>query len=272
MVAAKPKVTIPKLTAREIRVANDCAILIWNGISFIDGKQITSDRDFLVYFSTEFQNLLANPSQPLSLSQMIIHDLIIISLLKPMYRKQNELSFPQLFSFLQNEYPVYNQAFNAASNTTEQLDISNKLVIASGRAIVRAGVSVKAGYRVPFLSRLLFFAAPHMLVFNYANKLAGKKLNYQSRPHYAYPIYGRDMLDALRNNWSHLSKYNIPTETLGKPEPDIAFAHQTHWWTRRVLDLALLIRFSVFNPSQPSLLGIRNLRYRYQTQTGVACP
>jgi hypothetical protein len=268
----RPRIPIPKLTAQEVRVANNCAVLIWNGISYIDGKKTTSDRDLLVYFSNEFQNIITNPNQQVLLSHNIIHDLIIVSLLKPMYRKQNELSFPQLFSFLQNQYPLYNQAYNQSPHAAEKLQISTDFVIAAGKAVVLPGVSVKAGYRVPFLSRLLFFATPHMLVFNYANRLAEKQLNYQSRPHDAYPHYGKDMLSALRNNWTELSKYNIPTEELGQPEQDISLAYNTHWWTRRVLDLALLIKFNVFQPSPVALSGTANLRYSYQTSTLANCP
>jgi hypothetical protein len=50
MPAARHPLAVPKFTKPEIERANKCAILLWNGTSYIDGKTIVSDRDFYLYF------------------------------------------------------------------------------------------------------------------------------------------------------------------------------------------------------------------------------
>lgn len=270
MAKAKPKVQIPKFSANEIRFANACAVLIWNGLSYEDGSEITSDRDLLVYFSSEFQKLSKNFSSGFFLSRKSLHDLIIVALLKPMYRKQHELSYAKLDKFFRTNYSQYEQSIQFVTTSYEKVVKANDLVVAAAKAVVKNGVSPKAGYRVPFASRLLFFGAPDMFIFNYANRLAEKKLNYQARPHYAYPVYGRDMLQVLKNNWIELSKYNIPTEIANEPEEDITIAYHTHWWARRVLDLALLIRFRVFIPISNPYQILKDLKFNQQSQS--LCP
>lgn len=271
MVLAKQKKQVPLFTRAEIDAANDCAVLLWNGVDFSSGKKIVSDRDFLVYFSDEFSNI-GNKGHVLHLSRPIIHDLIIISMLKPMYRKQNELTYPGLERYISQHYPSAKLANSRTNHGDVRLGVATEFTISCARAVVKKNVSVKAGYRVPFASRLLFFAAPQLLVFNYANRLAEKKMLYQSRPHYAYPTYANDMLNGLRKNWKLLSKYNLPTEKKGIPEKEVIIAHNTDWWARRVLDIALLIHFGVFSPSVSLSSLRRSLVYTAQSRTTVSCP
>jgi hypothetical protein len=272
MAVAKPKLPVPKFSASEIKRANACAVLIWNGISYEDGSKIVSDRDLLVYFANEFSQIEVSNSQQFSLSRNILHDLIIVSQLKPMYRKQNELSYAQLDAYLKNEYHKFVLGIKGKQAGGVKLAHASQLVKEAGKAVVKPFVSAKAGYRIPFASRLLFFAAPKFLIFNYANRLAEKKMNYQSRPHYAYQDYAFDMLEGLRLNWGELSKYCIPTENADKIERDVKLAYNTHWWARRVFDIALLIRFGVFKPLSNPYGIVKNLQYIRQKQTTVGIP
>ena len=272
MAVAKSKKPVPKFSAKEIKLANACAVLIWNGVSYESGKEILSDRDLLIYFSHELAKNHLSSSHRLNLSRAMLHDLIIVSLLKPMYRKQNELSYSNMENYLRRDFQKFIKAINTSKNSEEKLEHASQLVRETGKAVVLPNVSAKAGYRIPFASRLLFFAAPQILIFNYANRLAEKKMNYQSRPHYAYKDYAFDLLGGLRKNWAELSKYSIPTKEPLKAEADIKIAYKTHWWARRVLDIALLIRFGVFKPIPDVYMQILTVTYKEQGAAGVAIP
>lgn len=271
MAIAKRRKPIPVFTSRQIDIANDAAVLLYNGRDFVNGEEIVSDREFLVHFSSEFERLRKSNKPAIRLSRIIIHDLIIVSMLKPMYRKQNELTYPGLERYFNSHYPAFYRGYKTNKDKETKLLMSSEFVIKSGKAVVKPNVSAKAGYRVPFASRMLFFAAPEMLIFNYANRLAEKEMKYQSRPHYAYPYYAKDMLEGLRKNWKQLSRYNIPLKRKNKPEVDIAVAYRSHWWARRVFDIALLLHFRVFT-KQYSVHNFNNLTYKFQSKSNSLCP
>jgi hypothetical protein len=271
MAIAKKKKPIPVFTSRQIDIANDAAVLLYNGRNFVTGKRIVGDRDFLVHFSSEFERLRKSKKPALRLSRNIIRDLIAVSMLKPMYRKQNELTYPGLERYFNSHYPSLYKGYKSKRDKEIKLLMSSEFVIKSAKAVVKPNVSAKAGYRVPFASRLLFFATPQMLIFNYANRLAEKQMNYQSRPHYAYPYYAKDMLEGLRNNWKELSRYNIPLKRKNKPEADISIAYKSHWWARRVFDIALLLHFRVFTKHY-SVYNFNDITYKFQSKSNSVCP
>ena len=272
MPAAKPKRSVPKFSAMEIKRANACAVFMWNGVSYEDWKEVTSDRELLVYFSHEFAQLGTNAAQSFSLSRSALHDLIISATLKIMYRRKNELTYPNLEDYLSQNYLRAMTSAQMSKTTSDKLFHASQLVKEAGRAVVKPNVSKKAGYRISFLSWLLLFSAPQLLIFNYSNKLGEKAMNFQSRPHYAYPDYALEMVEGLRRNWIELSKYNIPTRTSNKVDADIKLAYKTHWWARRVLDIALLIRFGVRVPMMGVIAEAGKLPYCHQKRVKVAIP
>jgi hypothetical protein len=270
MASAKPRLPVPKFSKSEIAQANDAAILLWNGISYIDGTSIISDRHFYTYFTSCFSVLPFGGS--LTLSRHEIHDLVIAAVLKGMLRKSKEHTKVGLERFFNKEYASFAYKYYSSS-TAERIEMASKFVVAAGRAYVKRGVSIKAGYRVPFASRLMFFGLPQFLIFNYANELAEKRMGFQTRPHDAYPCFAPVMLDGLRSNWKYLSQYNIPIVKRNKVDSDIIFGHdKTDWWARRVLDLALLIHFGVFKPGTSVRQKRNELVYRYQQKTLVSMP
>ena len=118
----------------------------------------------------------------------------------------------------------------------------------------------------------MFFAAPSFLIFNYSSRLGEEKLKFQSRPHYAYPDYASEMVEGLRRNWTELSKYNIPTKTANRIDADIKLAYSTHWWARRVLDIALLLRFGVRHAMPNVIVEATKLEYAKQKPLRVPMP
>ncbi len=246
--------------------------MLWNGVSYIDGSAITSDRDFYYDFHTTFSSILRNKSR---FNQTIIHDLIITCHLKAMLRTQHQLDFRKMENWLRNNYSKLvkpnTAAFRGMKRTAKRKFSGNSLVLGTGRAVVKNGVSVSAGFRVPFASRLLFFSCPQLLIFNFSNPLAVKSMHFQARPHIAYTFYSAAMLDGLRRNWSNLSSFNVPFNSQFK-EPIIDKLRKTDWWARRVLDIALLIRFGIFSVSHSVLRLSRLQRFSDQSTMSCKCP
>lgn len=52
MPKGKPHKSAPFFTAAELGLANDCARLIWHGISFESAKPCVSDEQLMSYFAT----------------------------------------------------------------------------------------------------------------------------------------------------------------------------------------------------------------------------
>lgn len=270
MPAARQPLSVPKFTKTEIERANKCAILLWNGVSYIDGKAIVSDRDFYIYFNTTLKSVLKAKS---TFNPKTLHDLIITCHLKAMLRTQHQLSYPKMEQWLRNNYSKNTKLSRLKGlKRTEKRRISgNRLVLGVGKSVVKSGVSVSAGFRVPFSSRLLFFACPNLLIFNFANPLAVEKMHFQARPQVAYPFFSSAMLDGLRLNWIYLSLFNVPRNSSVR-EPAVDRLRKTDWWARRVLDLALIIRLGVFQVNHAILRLVRHQRFKDQTKALCKCP
>jgi hypothetical protein len=192
-----------------------------------------------------------------------------------MLRSQHQLSFSKMELWLRNNYNKMIKGnittYTKSKRSDKRRIIGNRLVLGVGKAVVKNGVSVSAGFRVPLSSRLLFFACPKLLIFNFANPLAVEKMYFQSRPHVAYPFFSSAMLDGLRLNWAYLSQFNVPYNSSIK-EPMIDRLRKTDWWARRVLDLALLIRFNVFPIKRSVLRLARYQQFSDQAKTTCKCP
>jgi hypothetical protein len=244
MPKGKPHKSAPTFTSAELALANDCARLIWHGISFETGKPIVSDEELLSYFATPLHRHLTSSTAKVSLNLNDLHSLIITCGLKPMLRKQHELSYPQFENYLAKNTKTYLHDCNAAKQTVDAWRVSSAYVMQGGKELVDVAVQTNAGYRIPLATRILFFALPSMPLANFSNGLA-KALNLQSRPEAAINPFYQIFQNCLAINRKQLSKYQMP-QSLEKLENDIYIeAKSSDWWQRRVVDIALLLHFNV---------------------------
>jgi hypothetical protein len=240
----------PTFTSTELDLANKCARLIWHGISFETGKLCVSDEELLAYFATPLHKHLTSSRAKVSLNLNDLHSLIIACGLKPMLRKQHELSYPQFENFLTSNTKQYLRDCNAAKQTADAWRVSSAYVKQGGKELVDVAVQTNAGYRIPLATRILFFALPSMPLANFSNGLA-KALNLQSRPEAAiHPFYQifQTCLDLNRNK---LLKYEVPGSVGVLDDEIYPDVSNSDWWQRRVLDIALLLHYRITSVTSP---------------------
>ena len=250
MPKGKAHKTAPKFSVAELDLANDCAKLLWHGISFETAKSCVSDEELMSYFASPIQQYLTKQKSLLSFDLNHLHRLIIAAGLKPMLRKQHELSYPQFEQFLSQSFNSYESEINKASSTSDLWKVSSAFMKQVGKSLVDVNVQTNAGYRVPLATRILFFALPTHPLANFSNGLA-KSLNLQSRPEVAIHPFYQIFHDCLIINNKQLRKYEMP-QRLGVLDDDIYLAvRNSDWWHRRVIDIALLLHFNVTKAAAP---------------------
>lgn len=250
MPKGKTHKSAPMFSVAELDLANDCAKLLWHGISFETAKSCVSDEALMSYFASPIQQYLTKQKSALSFDLNHLHRLIIAAGLKPMLRKQHELSYPQFEQFLSQHFTSFESEIKKASNSTDLWKVSSAFMKHAGKSLVDVNVQTNAGYRVPLATRILFFALPTYPLANFSNGLA-KSLNLQSRPEAAIHPFYQIFHDCLVNNNKQLRKYEMP-QSLGVLDDDIYLAvRNSDWWHRRVIDIALLLHFNVTKPAAP---------------------
>ncbi len=264
--------SVPRFTPDQISKANKCAVLLWNGIDFTDGSYMKpgfSDFELLCHFYSLFSGALRNPPR-LTLRSQELHDLIIAVRIKAMLRSHNSISRPNCSRYIRHNYATFRHTYNTSTRSEDAVDCASDFLLSCARSFIPLNTPTNAGYRVPLASRLLFFGAPDLLFFNHSNPLVSKGMQFPTRPQDSNQRYSQEMLLGVRRNWTQLSRYNIPLNNNGIPEPRISKIYDTHWWARRILDIALLLKYKVFYATH----GYRAL-YRGTTlnvQLGTTCP
>lgn len=274
-------IPVPLFQPDEISLANEAALLQWNGYDYVSGKQVTSDFEFLRIFANELRNALPPISQQPNFASQDIDELVNVCRLKMIKLRFHELDFTLMEAFLLQNYAAYLNNIRGAVPAGKSLSEAILLLLDTSMAVVKPRQFKSPGHRVGLASRLMFFAAPECLIFNYSWPIATKGLQHTSIPRVAYPLYAAAMLDGLRQNWTELSKYNIPFGHNGKPLSDLKILedgtrttdlYDTHWWARRVLDIALLINFGKFRMTADMVSIKRLCRHTIQAPVTVQCP
>ena len=250
MPAGKPHKAVPSFTSTELDIANDCAVLLWNGISFETGKKTVADEELMSYFSEPVRHVATGYTSNVKFSRLELHSLVITAGLKAMLRKQHEISYPQFESFLDSNHQHMATEIAAAKTEDEKFAIMAQYVRTGGKQLVDVNVKTNAGYRIPLSSRIMFFAFPDLPVANLSSGLA-KALNLPSRAEYAVRPFYNIFCAGLQLNRNLLQTYSMPNSNGILDSHVYSSAKQSDWWQRRVLDIALLLKFRVTAPVFP---------------------
>jgi hypothetical protein len=248
MAIGKTPIPVPKFTALEIKVAELCAEALWRGIDFrTDAESETSDEILLNNFYVSFRRLARHPSLPSLITEAELKQLIRITEMKAMYRSTLKLDFPLGIKSITNQVaPIYNASIGRSPNDS-RLNYGIKSVMGLSLCWVNnPKPSINGNYRVPFSTRLLFFCAPEMMIFNFSNELA-RKMQLQTRPQAALRQFNELLERGLHINRVLLNGLQLP-ERSALNKTNWNRISKTDWWQRRVLDIALLIRFQISIP------------------------
>lgn len=237
---------VPNFTINEIRLAYLCALHLWNGREFDTGKFAEcSDEELLIEFSTRFHATRANPRTTYQINVVLIRQLIRVARLKALYRATSKINFPKGIRTIRNSSVKIYDNWLAKPSSLTPTGHATKAILGLGLGFVTQprGLNAPKNYRVPLASRVLFFAAPEMMIFNFSNGLSDA-MNFQSRPQAAIPHFNIELYEGLQRNDALLSRCTMPPPKLLSPESWNRI-NNSDWWKRRVLDIALLLHFKV---------------------------
>jgi len=246
LASALQHITVPKFTANQIALAQLCANELWNGFDYETGKEVeASDEDLMFAFATPTFAIKKNSKTKASITETDIRLLIRMAKLKALFRSTQPTDFQSaIASYKTVVLPTYKASFNNKSKLANKFDYATKATLDWSVTFVNnPSVSLNGNHRVPLVSRILFFATPDLMIFNFSNGLA-KKMRLQTRPQAAITHFNKYLSEGLNINISLLKKCEMPQPTYLSQTIWLA-ANKGDWWKRRVLDLALLLHFNL---------------------------
>lgn len=259
-------IPVPKFSANELALAEVCAIDLWNGFDYQTGKECdVSDEDLLVMFATPTFAMYKSTRTRQTLTELDMRELIRVAQLKALFRSTQTTDFQGAISaYRATALAVYSGWKKKRLKLANNYDYATQAILDwSVKFVNNTSASLNGNHRVPLACRILFFAMPDMMVFNFSNGLA-KKMRFQSRPQAAIPIFNKYLCDGLNVNQVLLKNLKMPEPTsLAK---DIwTEANKGGWWQRRVLDLALLLHFGLVSATPQLQTRGRQLAARWAT-------
>jgi hypothetical protein len=238
-------ISVPIFSAYDLALAELCALDLWNGIDYETGKENhISDEDLLHRFAAPVQSMLNNANTNQIITEHDIRQLVRVANLKALFRSKNPTDFQAGINAFKSEVlSDYTDWLNGAT-AASQSEIANKITLAWSQTFVRnsTGYTVHGNYRVPLAVRILFFALPDLMIFNFSNQLA-EAMQLQKRPQAALPCFNALLEQGFIDNKHELDKLVMPRPALVRNEIWVK-AEQNGWWKRRVIDLALLLHFN----------------------------
>jgi hypothetical protein len=256
MPRGRPHLNVPRFTQTEIDIAQRCALSLWNGVDYENGKDMeASDAEFLAEYALACEAKRKNPQSQLIINETALRKLIRVGKLKAMFRSTNPLDFANGLVVLKAIITEYDNYLNGRLQLTEA-EFAEKISLDLAKSFVTFTriPTINGNYRLPFASRILAYGFPTLPIFNFSNGLASK-MHFQSRPQAALPNYYRELDDGLVRTQSRLSSLVPPSEPAGMSQATWQTILLHGWWQRRVLDIALLLRFGVTTAAQAIAKG-----------------
>ena len=259
-------IPVPKFSANHLALAEVCAIDLWNGFDYQTGKECDlSDEDLLVMFATPTFAMYQSTTTRQTLTELDMRELIRVAQLKALFRSAQTTDFQGAISaYRATALAVYSGWKKKRLKLANNYDYATQAILDwSVKFVNNSSTSLNGNHRVPLACRILFFAMPDMMVFNFSNGLA-KKMRFQSRPQAAIPIFNKYLCDGLQLNKVLLKKLEMPKPTV-LSEDIWTEAKKGDWWQRRVLDLALLLHFGLVSATPQLQTKGRQLAARWAT-------
>lgn len=259
-------IPVPKFSANHLALAEVCAIDLWNGFDYQTGKECDlSDEDLLVMFATPTFAMYQSTTTRQTLTELDMRELIRVAQLKALFRSKQATDFQGAISaYRSTALTVYSGWKSKRLKLANSYDYATQAILDwSIKFVNNPNVSLNGNHRVPLSCRILFFAMPDMMIFNFSNGLA-KKMRFQSRPQAALPVFNKYLFQGLQLNFALMNKLEMPKPTVLSEDIWIE-AKNGDWWQRRVLDLALLLHFGLVSATPQLQTKGRQLAARWAT-------
>lgn len=252
MATNRPQISVPLFSARDIILAELCALDLWNGIDFQTGTALsTSDEDLLVAFSHPTYAITNGGSTTQSISPVDIEKLVRVAQLRQILRGKTPTDYQAgISNFSAKVLPIYKNWINQSISIPSHIHATKAILDWSPTfAGVNTITQAQGRHRVALCSRILFFAVPELPFFNFSRALS-KSFKLQFRAEQALPHFNKIMEIGYHLNWSVLTSAQMPQSTRLN-EKIMASALKADWWGRRILDIALLLHFGIAHARMP---------------------
>jgi len=241
-------IPVPTCSANHLALAEVCALDLWNGFDYQTGKKCdVSDEDLLIMFATPTFAMYKSKRSKQAFTELEIRGLIRLANLKGLFRSTQPTDFQgAIAAYRTTALSAYTGWKKKTIPLANPYDYATRATLDwSVKFVNNPNVSLNGNHRIPLSCRILFFAMPDMMVFNFSRGLA-TKMQLHTRPQAAIPYFNKLLFDGLTLNEALLDNLNMPKPT--KLNEDIWLsAKKGDWWQRRVLDLALLLHFGIMS-------------------------
>lgn len=230
---------VPSFTKSTLDLADLCARELWRGKSYQKDVLTISDEELLLDFSSPiYKNALKiNKPYKSSITADVVKKFINVAM-PAMNLSVNGTDYIGGIKKLNRDVPKLIQPSISKAHSVDVYELAEQIIFQLGSEF---HIATNKSFLV-LATRILFFATPHLPIFNYSDPLAkalGLPLNRQTE---SLPIFNELMRIGLEENWSYLKQYQMPF--LSNKEQDEKIWHlarDSGWWQRRVLDLACVI-------------------------------
>lgn len=259
MATRKIPLAVPAFSAREIILAELCALDLWEGINFQTGKPIVSDEDLLIAFSHPTYAITNKGSTSQSISVYDVERLVEVAKLGQMRRGKTPTNYQiGINNFSISVLPIYWTWINQPPRTPGHINATRAILNWSPTFTgINQITQARGRHRIALCSRIIFFALPELSFFNFSGALA-KKLGLQSSAENALPSFNEILEIGYDLNRQNLAVIQMPTSTR-LYEGIRSNALKSDWWGRRVLDIALLLHFGISHARPPLQQKMREI-------------
>ena len=242
---------VPVFSKAALDLADLCAREVWRGKNYDKDAYQQSEEELLIRFSVPFLSdaLGIEGSNRPAISVDLVNQFINTAGLKQMnITKKNRDTDAGLKILNRLISKELKKSLNYVFETNFLLLTTNLTVELSKAFHKMSTVSNTSAY-LPLASRVLFFAAPNLPVYQYSDDLAEGLKIHKTDKELSLNQFNEAMSDGLIDNWFILKDYQMPFFS-NKMENDEFWlqARDNGWWQRRVLDLACVINLTHNKP------------------------
>lgn len=229
-----------RLSKQEIENANYCAEALWYGINYKNSKPIVSDESLLKYFAEPmYKNGRYAARFDPDIFKSQVQSLMSVCGLKALNFSVNRMNYVQGIAAIKTQIHQHFVEIKKKHHRLIPVNLPDQAI-----RDLSAGLVTQPRYRqIVLASRILYFNTPNLETFNISSGLA-RNLGFGRVPDKYLTAFNAKMRKIYLANGNQLSTCKKPKVLFLKGELANSI-HATTWWQRRVLDLALLLRFGL---------------------------
>jgi hypothetical protein len=275
---------VPAFSPSFLALADVCARELWVGRGYDDGKlllgkknkvlgtrgkftQVHLPDEMLLYLcSGRFMQMSLSIRAPLPrrmYEPFVRDDFMKVARLNVLKAHLSNLAISTGLDYLYSTTVLDYKLWKSVESPDDFSIYAIPFIHSLGDAFFNPTATNTAGAQIALASRLLFFTAPDLPLYNYSRDIAtGLRLN-SFITSVQLPVYIEKLHYGYLKNWRNLSKFDMPTSTLIHPQIWNR-ARNAGWWQRRVYDLALVMYFEFIEKNQPIELS-KHVKQQFST-------